>query len=375
MRHGWPTPSRSRPEQRRLARCVTAALVATAVVAALLVAPSAQAKGGSKLFGLDYSFHDIGANDPGKLKQSGAKTVRWMLVWPRIETREGVFNWSSADKLVGDLAAKGIRVVPTLWGSPKWVAKSAVTAPIASPEARAAWTDFLTAAVDRYGPGGSYWANQYLTDHPGKPPLPIGTWQVWNEPNLRSAMSPVDPGDYAKLLELSDSAIKKADSHAKVMFAGMPGYAGTANAWDFMDRVYQTAGAAKAFDVAALHPYARNVPQMLGEIGRLRATMQKHGDSHKPLWITEVGWGSLPKDATPFGETKGKKGQAKILTQAFHQLKKKRHSWHIKKVFWFNFRDPGGGSVQTCSFCSSAGLLKNDGTPKPAWSAFRAFTR
>ena len=48
---------------------------------------------------------------------------------------------------IGDLAAKGIRVVPTLWGSPKWVAKSAVTAPIGSPEARAAWTGFLTAAV------------------------------------------------------------------------------------------------------------------------------------------------------------------------------------------------------------------------------------
>ena len=103
--------------------------------------------------------------------------------------------------------------------------------------------------------------------------------------------------------------------------------------------------------------------------------MQQNGDGHKALWITEVGWGSLPKGATAYGQTKGMKGQARILKQAFHQLKKKRHSWHIKKVLWFNFRDPGGGSVKTCSFCSSAGLLKNDGTPKPAWSAFRSFTR
>jgi len=354
---------------------VTVLLVAAAVAGALFSAPLAQAQGGSKLFGLDYSFHDIGANDPGKLKQSGAKTVRWMFVWPRIETKEGVFNWSSADKLVGDLAAKGIRVAPTLWGSPKWVASSAVTPPIGSPQARAAWTDFLTAAVDRYGPGGSYWSGEYQTDHPGRAPAPIGTWQIWNEPNLRSAMSPADPGDYAKLLELSDGAIKDADSQAKVMFAGMPGYAGTLNAWDFLDRVYQTPGAAQAFDIAALHPYARNVPQMLGEVNRVRATMQQHGDAHKPLWITEVGWGSLPKDATPYGETKGKRGQARILEQAFHQLKKRRHSWHIKRIIWFNFRDPGGGSVKTCSFCSSAGLLNHDGTPKPAWSAFRSFSR
>jgi hypothetical protein len=45
------------------------------------------------------------------------------------------------------------------------------------------------------------------------------------------------------------------------------------------------------------------------------------------------------------------------------------------RVLWFKFRDPGGGGVKTCSFCSSAGLLKHDSTPKPAWSAFRSFTR
>ena len=67
--------------------------------------------------------------------------------------------------------------------------------------------------------------------------------------------------------------------------------------------------------------------------------------------------------------------QARILKHAFAALKKKRRSLHIKRVLWFNFRDPGGGNVKTCSFCSSAGLLEHDATPKPAWSAFRSFTR
>jgi hypothetical protein len=374
MRHGWPTAS-SPAAKRRLVRHAAALVVAVAVLAGLAAAPSVQAKGSSKLFGLNYSFNDMTGKDARKVRQSGARTMRWMFVWPRIEGRQGVFDWSQPDKLVGDLAAKGIRVAPTLWGSPKWVVPSAVTAPIGSQEARDAWRRFLTEAVDRYGPDGSYWAGPYQAEHPGKPALPIGTWQIWNEPNLRSAMSPVDPGNYAKLLELSHSAIKDADSSAKVMLAGMPGYAGNANAWDFLDRVYQTPGARKAFDVAALHPYARNVSQMLGEIRRLRATMQGNSDGHKPLWVTEIGWGSLPKNATAYGQTKGMRGQAKILKKAFQALKKERHRWHIKRVLWFNFRDPGGGSVKTCSFCSSAGLLEHDGTPKPAWSAFRGFTR
>ena len=113
---------------------------------------------------------------------------------------------------------------------------------------------------------------------------------------------------------------------------------------------------------------------MLGEVKRFRRVMQKHGDGHTPLWITEIGWGSLPKKATPFGQTKGKKGQARILKHSLHALKEKRHSWHIKKVLWFNFRDPKGGSVAHCSFCSSAGLLEHNARPKPSWNAFRGLT-
>ena len=229
-------------------------------------------------------------------------------------------------------------------------------------------------AVKRYGPGGSYWRLHYKLDHPGKRALPIKTWQVWNEPNLQSAMNPPKPGTYVKLLKLSEGAIKGADSHAKVMFAGMPGYSGNVNAWDFLNRAYRKKGAAKAFDVAALHPYAHNVKQMMGEVKRFRHVMQKHGDGHTPLWITEIGWGSLPKKATPFGQTKGKKGQARILKHALKALKNKRHHLHIKKVLWFNFRDPKGGSVEHCSFCSSAGLLEHDAQPKPSWQAFRGLT-
>jgi hypothetical protein len=350
-----------------------AGLTVVAVIAILLATSGAEAKGGSNFFGLDYSFHSLSDKDPSALQRSGAKTVRWTFFWPRIELKQGQLDWSTVDNFVGDLAAKGIKVLPTLYGSPHWLESRAVKPPVNSKKARDAWKNFATAAVERYGPNGSYWAGPYQTDHPGKAAIPIGTWQVWNEPNLKGAMDPPKPGVYAKVLKLAHGAITNANPKAKVMFAGMPGYSGDINAWDFIRGVYKK-HAAKYFDIAALHPYARTVKQMLNEVERFRQAMSKGGDGHKPLWLTEIGWGSLPKKATPFGLTKGKQGQKRILKHAFKALKKKRHQWHIKRVIWFNFRDGKGGGVKTCSFCSSAGLLKNDFTPKPAWQAFRHFT-
>jgi hypothetical protein len=348
-------------------------MVVAATLAMLLAVGSAEAKGG-RLFALDFSFHELSDKDARKIDKSGAKTVRWTFFWPRIEGRPGQFDWSAVDNLVGDLASRNIKVIPTLYGSPRWLEEATVKPPLDSQEARDAWADFVRAAVNRYGRDGSYWTGPYRAAHPGKPELPIGTWQVWNEPNLKGAMNPPKPGTYMRLLKLSHGAISDADRTAKVMFAGMPGYSGDINAWDFLNRAYRKRGAARYFDIAALHPYARTVHQMLGEIKRFRHVMRKHGDRRTPLWLTEIGWGSLPKAATPFGLTKGPKGQKRILKRAFRALKKKDRRWHIKRVFWFNFRDPQGGQVKTCSFCSSAGLLKHDFEPKPAWRAFRQFT-
>ena len=350
-------------------RQLTLAIV-MAALCVLAAAPSALAKGG--FFGLDYTFNELHGKDVGKLAKSGARTVRWTFNWGAIEHSQGNFNWSEPDKVVGALASKGIQVLPTLAGTPKWVANRAVKPPVNSKQARNAWKDFLNQAVKRYGPGGSYWTLHYRLDHPGKAARPIGNWQIWNEPNLKSHYAPrPDPGSYAKLLKISHSAIHEADARAKVMFAGMPGYSNDIDAWNFLKRVYRKHNIGHAFDAVALHPYARDVNQMLGEVKRVRKVMAKHGDRHKPIWITEIGWGSAKP--TKFGLTKGKQGQARILKHAFRALKHKRHSLDVDRVLWFNYRDPKGGT-KGCSFCSSAGLLKNNYHPKPAWRAFRSFT-
>jgi hypothetical protein len=346
-----------------------------AALAALVAVPSAEAKGSARFFGLNWSAnrdHAFKREDARKLDKSGVKTVRWSMFWARIERSAGQFDWSLQDRVVGDLASKGIRVLPILSGTPSWLADSPSKPPLSS-EARDAWERYLREAVRRYRPNGAYWSGPYQADHPGKPARPITVWQIWNEPNLESHWKPQpSPGEYARLLKRSDEAIRSADREAKVMFAGMPGYSNDIDSWDFLRRVYRKRGVKRAFDIAALHPYARNVKQMLGEVKRFRKVMRKHGDRRKPLWITEVGWGS--SSPTRSGLTKGRKGQARALKHAFRALKQKRRDWRIERVLWFNFRDPGGGSAEGCSFCTSAGLLEHDFSPKPAWRTFRSFT-
>jgi hypothetical protein len=346
------------------------ALAAVAVLATLFAIPSAQARGATApgFFGLNFYFPGITAKDVLYLKASGARTVRWIMNWQHVQPKRRTWNWSGPDAVVGDLAAQGIRVLPVMWGSPGWVASRAVTPPITGPAQRNAWSAYLRAAVRRYGPDGNYWSGAYRRQHPGKTALPIHIWQAWNEPNLRGAMDPPSPDAYAQLLMLSNTAIKQADPHAKVMFGGLLNAPPNGlTAWDFLHQVLQQPGAGSAFDIMASHPYAHTVSDMLDALGRLRQTMAADGQGSKPLWITEIGWGSDPN-------AMGMDGQRDILTQAFNALLQKRYAWRLGRVLWFNFRDPAGSLKDVCDFCTSGGLLTNTFQAKPSWSAFRSFT-
>jgi hypothetical protein len=99
--------------------------------------------------------------------------------------------------------------------------------------------------------------------------------------------------------------------------------------------------------------------------------MRKTGDRKKPMWITEVGWGS----AKPKGHSSlnaGLEGQKRLLKKSFKLLLHKRHKWKIKRVLWFTWRDPLNPGA--CSFCGSAGLLRYNRTKKPAYNAYVKFT-
>ena len=229
-----------------------------------------------------------------------------------------------------------------------------------------AWQNFLKAAVARYGPGGSYWSTKYKQDYgPSATPLPIQSWQIWNEPNLKKYFSPGSTtqqaaNKYAQLLAISHDAIKARDPQATVVLAGMPSIphaTGCSNAWDFLNALYNVAGVKADFDAAALHPYGCNLDQTRTGISQFSAVMKNHGDGATPLWLTEFAWGSGAPDQ--FCKNKGLAGQRDLLVSSFRMILQNRKTWNVQRLFWFLWRDaePGSNFATYCSFCGTRGAF------------------
>ncbi len=360
-------------------------LALAAVAASLLVAPGADAAR-SEFFGIvQGQFKAEGQLDARDLKAMAAKGVgtnRFELGWKSVVKKQGTFNWAPSDRFIGALASRGIRAAPFVWGSPKWVASKPGNPPLDTPAHRHGWENFLKAAVKRYGPGGDYWGKRYHRRYgAGATPLPVRSWQVWNEPSLKKYFNPAGSDweavkKYAQLLRISHDAIRSRDRTAQIVLAGNPGYPpdGGFRAWGFLDRLYRVPGVKDEFDVAALHPYASTAWDLGQEVKHFHAVMSEHGDGNTPLWLTEFGWGSAPPDR--FGINQGPAGQAHRLRDSFNLILRNRADWNVQRLFWFLWRDPAPDSsfAKRCSFCGSAGLLRHDRSAKGAYTAYTRFS-
>ncbi len=202
--------------QRTFAVAVTLA----ALSLFLLAASTAGAAVRTEFFGIAQGQLD--PQDRQGMAAARVQTARFMLKWRDIERVRGSYDWSEKDRMIGGLAVKGIRSVPFVWGSPdvggQW---DCLVSPDGSAAERQAWQNFLKAAVGRYGPGGSYWSTKYEQDYgQSATPLPIQSWQIWNEPNLKKYFAPgsttlqAKANKYAQLLAISHDAIKAKDPQA-----------------------------------------------------------------------------------------------------------------------------------------------------------------
>jgi hypothetical protein len=241
------------------------------------------------------------------------------------------------------------------------------------------WQSFLKAVVGRYGRGGSYWTNGYRQRYGDSvAALPVRSWQVWNEPNLRNEFYPgASVGDaarrYARLLQVSHDAIAARDRQAEVITAGFATQKDP-HVFQFVNALYSVPRIKEDFDALAQHPYASNVSNVGTAIQHMRQVMANHGDQGTPLWITESGWGSAPPDGS--GINVGPAAQAQMLTRYFNVILGHRRAWNVQRIYWFHWRDPPPNSpfVDICIRCGSAGLLTYARDPKPAFDAFVAFT-
>jgi Beta-galactosidase len=317
--------------------------------------------------------------DASYMSAGGIESIRVPVPWGAIQpTANGGYNWTSLDEVVGLAARHGIRVLPFLYGTPRWLAAKPTTMPIDSAKQRNAWTAFLTAAVKRYGPAGEFWKTHepgVVQYEPAVPELPIRTWQVWNEANFFYFAYPVSPRRYARLVQISSPAIKGVDPGAKVLLSGLFGRptAGGARgmpAAKFLEVLYRTPGIESRFDGIALHPYAVDVETLEEIVEEVHeVTVQSH--DRVPLYITEMGWGSQ-NDFNKVAFEQGIRGQVKELQGAYGYLLDNRRRLNLKGIDWFSWKDARG----SCNFCDSVGLFRTGKRfhAKPAWHAFVALT-
>jgi hypothetical protein len=190
---------------------------------------------------------------------------------------------------------------------------------------------------------------------------------VWNEPNFPFYWpSGPDPAAYVRLLRATGDAIHSVDPGAKVVSAGLASSHGGVPFDRFVEGMYEH-GAKAALDVFALHPYAADVPGVVNAAEHTRELLGRLGHA-PPIWVTELGW-ATGGPSSPF--TVDETEQAGRVRRALGELARKRRTLGLQGVVYFNWRDlpapRGGGDF----FGFHTGLLREDGSAKPALKAFR----
>lgn len=313
--------------------------------------------------------------------------LRININWADIEPERGgsnPFSFNQLDRVVARAAQNNIRLLPILYGTPKWLAPRSNIAPIRTSEQRSHWQRFVRTIVARYGPGGSYWKS-FNSLFPGAKTLPIRTWQVWNEPTTRQFFEGQSkkkrniPRDYGKLLRLTSPVIRSLDPGATVVTAGVfgtPHLGKGLRSRQFFRSLFALKGIGKHFDGVGVHPYSadwRGVKiQLLWAVRELR----RSGLRGK-IWVTEIGWPTKGRKSDFQAYLKrNKKQQAKTMKSIFNKLIKRRNRYKLDKVIWFTWRDNSdlGSEFERCNLCKFAGMFDQSHAPKPSWYVYTSFT-
>lgn len=310
-----------------------------------------------------------------RARLSGARWSRVVFYWSEVQPR-GPRDWRAGhylqDKLIRRERANGVEVVGLLMNTPAWAAQNPRDGVRSIP-----------AGLERtLNDPQNTWATfvrQMAREYRGR----IDTWIIWNEPDITPGGPNThyyswagDAADYARLLKTAYLAAKQGNPNAQVVFASTTYWADANSSRPlFLERTLDTLAADPAapenhffFDVAAVNLYA-SPDDLLRVHGVYRAALDRFGLSSTPLWITETN--ATPYDDPARGLTREPNGirvtmdqQASYVIQAsamalaagygrlgFHAMTDR----DVADELW--------------------GLVRNDGTLRPAFVAYQTVTR
>ena len=301
-------------------------------------------------------------------RSSGVRLLRQKFDWAIIESSPRRYDLGWYDGYVLDAARHGIRVLPILFNAPSFYARRGGGA--CPPRRMATMARFARKLVRRYGRRGSLWRQ-----NPGVRRVPITSWQIWNEPNLRVYWCGRPRARaYARMLRVVGKSIRRVNRRAEIVTAGLPPseLSGTVPLPRFIRQLYR-AGGRRWFSTLAINSYAKNHRELRRLLRGVRRIMNGHGDWRARIWLTELGWGdSGPRHRFVVGA----RGQAKRIKSSFRYLRRARGRLRLRGVVYYSWRDGHPYPPHYKDMWGlHTGLLRADGSAKPAYRAFRRAVR
>jgi hypothetical protein len=223
------------------------------------------------------------------------------------------------------------------------------------------YREWVVAFIRRYGLGGSFWK-----EHPelNEARYAMQTFELGNEPYFGGMTA----GEYAGAVRPTLEEVARLGLPAKIILDSR--VYGTDTSW--MDTLYQRIPDLNSlFYAFADHPYwyghdpAEVSPAgPFGRIEALRQRMNEQGAANKPIFITEYG----ESTADCGEECVDEETQAEHLAEMIAAIVS-HPEWKIEMVSIFQLLDRGTNSGdRELQF----GLLRENGTPKPAYSIVQA---
>jgi O-antigen ligase len=229
------------------------------------------------------------------MKDIGVIWVRQIVSWRDVEIAPDNYDWSQWDVIIERFAQEEtLHLIPVLVDAPQW-----------RTECDPCREDIF------YPPLVSEDFAQFAGDFAARYGDTIDYYQIWDEPNIRTAWGDEDPqpSRYGALLSLSAEAIRRHDPDTYIIAAALAPTSETGpqniNEFTYLEDLYRL-GFTQSADAFAAKPYGfsstpldRTVNRTMLNFSRiiaLREVMVKHGDVHKHLWASNYGWNALPAD-------------------------------------------------------------------------------
>lgn len=272
---------------------------------------------------------------------SGDRWLRVDVDWAAVQASQNSWNWAAEDTVIRDAVNDGLTVDAILDYAPAWALANGQPSP-------SAFSTFASTAVRRYAPLG------------------VHVFEVWNEENLGWAWNnAVSVTSYGKLLQAGYRAIHGADAHAVVLLGGLGRGPDmdtnlAVDPYDYLAGLYAD-GYGRYFDAVNVHPYSAPEAPLTSDfynnpfsaLPQYYALMQSYGDAAKKIWVTEYGYPTAnSSDAVT------EQQQSDYLTSAIESIM--GQSW-AGPFFVYNWQNDANQSF---------GLLRADGSAKPAYSVF-----